>query len=141
MGVLFAFILDARFEPFLEKMPDQVWAFRFFTLSLRSGDVLGRVTSSVGVSTTGGSAVVMGSSLSALGVGVGDEWLEWLNQKCFFLVGGLPDPATAGDPEAESGLFGRLIIDMDLSALADSEKRSIAGSAVLGRSNGSSTSI
>ena len=39
---------------------------------------------------------------------------EWLNQKYFFL-GGLPELRLPGDPDAESGRLGKLIIDNDLS--------------------------
>ena len=42
------------------------------------------------------------------GDGLGEHSAELLNQKCFFLVGGLPLLVTIGDPEADNGLFGKL---------------------------------
>ena len=65
---------------------------------------------------------------------------EFENQKCFFLVGGLPEVVTAGEPEADKGLLGRLTIDIAFSALAEAENNRVAVSAVLGRSGGLSTS-
>lgn len=81
------------------------------------------------------------SLFSALGVGVGDRLGEFEDQKCFFLVGGLPELVTAGDPEAERGLLGRLIIDFAFSARSKPENSRVVGSAVLGRSGGLSMSV
>jgi hypothetical protein len=64
-----------------------------------------------------GKAKSMGSPCSALGVETGDPLLEWVNQKYFFLVGGLPELKLPGDPDAESGRFARLIMDMDRSSV------------------------
>ena len=87
-----------------------------------------------------GAGAARGSLSSAFGVGVGDRLGEFENQKCFFLVGGLPEPVTAGEPEADNGLFGRLIIDIAFSALAEAENSSVAVSAVRGLSGGLSIS-
>jgi hypothetical protein len=53
-----------------------------------------------------------GSLRSAVGVVTGEPVL---NQKCFFLVGGLPEVRVAGESDADKGLFGRLIMVRDLS--------------------------
>ena len=45
-----------------------------------------------------------------MGVGLGENSAELVNQKCFFLVGGLPLFVMAGEPEADNGLFGKLTI-------------------------------
>lgn len=82
----------------------------------------------------------MGSSFSTFGVGVGDRVGEFENQKCFFLVGGLPELVTAGDPDADKGLFGRFIIDRAFSARAGAENSNVVGSAVLGLATGLSIS-
>ena len=58
----------------------------------------------------------IGSLCSGRGVIEEDPVLEWLNQKYFFLFGGLPELRFPGDPEAERGRFGRLIMAIDLSA-------------------------
>jgi hypothetical protein len=98
-------------------------------LPVRSGEVFGRGT--VGVASRDRS--VRESVRSSLGVGVGDELGEFEDQKCFFFVGGLPELCTAGELDAERGLFGRFTIERAFSARADPEKSKVAGSAVLGR--------
>jgi hypothetical protein len=68
-----------------------------------------------------------------LGVVNGEPPPDWLNQKYFFLLGGLPELRVPGDPEADSGRLGRLIIDKVLSEAMPSDKVERA-SAVLGLS-------
>lgn len=51
---------------------------------------------------------VKGSDFSCLGVGVGEGSLSWVDQKCFFLGGGLPADEIIGEPDADKGLLGIL---------------------------------
>jgi hypothetical protein len=125
--------LALRFADLRENIPEvQVWYFRFFfKLVLRSGEVLGLglsvdlVVVRIGASTSG-------LGLSAVGVGDGEECCDGLNQKCFFLFGGLPDNVTDGDPDAESGRLGMESVS-SFSSRERTGDRSVDGSAVLGR--------
>lgn len=131
VGVRFAFDFIDRGRPFRENMPcvHDLTAFLFFMLALRSGDVLGRASSSTGL----GAKVWLakGSAFSALGVGLGEPSAELLDQKCFFLVGGLPLLVTAGEPEADSGRFGK-VTTPDSCIGSERPRPNVAGSAVTG---------
>jgi hypothetical protein len=123
-----------RFSDFLEKIPDvQVWYLRFLeTDSLE--DVRGRISSPDGrASERGELKTSMGSLGSTRGVAAGELLLEWLNQKYFFLLGGLPEVNVPGDPEADRGRLGRLIMDRFLSEAMPDDKVDKA-SAVFGLS-------
>lgn len=80
---------------------------------------------------------VKGSVFSCLGVGVGEGSFPCVDQKCFFLGGGLPDEEIIGDPDADKGLLG-ILRRLSASGRAQPEK-SKAASAVFGlRSAGAS---
>lgn len=104
--------------------------FLFLILALRSGDVFGLV-GSVAWLGENGLKVANGSCCSTLGVGLGELSAELLNQKCFFLVGGLPLLVTAGEPEADNGLFGRFTITASCTSPVR-PRPSVEGSAVTG---------
>jgi hypothetical protein len=133
-GIVPLLTLLERFSDFLEKIPDvHVWYFRFLDVDAPD-DVRGRDSSPEGRE-TGASELKtsIGSPRSALGVVNGEPPPDWLNQKYFFLLGGLPELRVPGDPEADSGRLGRLIIDKVLSEAMRSDKVERA-SAVLGLS-------
>ena len=73
-----------------------------------------------------------GFGFSAVGVGDGVECCDGLNQKCFFLFGGLPDNVTDGDPDADNGRFGMDRVS-SFSSLDITGDSNVEGSAVLGR--------
>lgn len=62
---------------------------------------------------------------------MGEHSAELLNQKCFFLVGGLPLFVTTGDPEADNGLFGKVAIIESCAGTAR-PRPNVDGSAVTG---------
>jgi hypothetical protein len=139
VGVRFAFAF--LFPDFREKMPDvQVWYLRFFTLPDRSGETFDLDRLLAGGSRLRDDSGSRGFWISALGVGVGEMPGEFDDQKCFRLVGGLPDAVIAGEPDADSGRFGRLIAVSAFSARAGPENSRVVASAVLGRSRGLSVS-
>lgn len=51
---------------------------------------------------------VKGSVFSCFGVGVGEGSFPCVDQKCFFLGGGLPADDIIGEPDADKGLLGML---------------------------------
>jgi hypothetical protein len=116
-----------------EKMPEvQVWYFLFFfSVVARSGDVLGRGCSEKCEDCSSG-VLSADSSLLAGRFGDGVCCSLGLNQKCFFLLGGLPDRVTAGEPEADNGRLGRLTASSFADCRATLASK-VAGSAVLGR--------
>lgn len=80
---------------------------------------------------------VKGSDFSCLGVGVGEGSFPCVDQKCFFLGGGLPAEEIMGDPDADNGLLG-ILRRFSVSGRAQPEKIK-AASAVFGlRSTGAS---
>jgi hypothetical protein len=132
--------LDTRLSDFREKMPDDhVWYFRFLDVDSLE-DVLGRNVSPAGDKVELGEPnESIGSGRSAVGVVAGEQVSECVYQKCFFFVGGLLILSVPGEPEADSGLLGRLIIDKVLSDAMLGDKVDMA-SAVCGRSGEAETS-
>lgn len=105
---LLAFDLDVFCLDFFEKIPAvQVWYLRRLWVEGLSGAVFGRAQAFSGGAGTANISV-KGSSFSCLGVGVGEGSLPCVDQKCFFLGGGLPADDTMGEPVADRGLFGML---------------------------------
>lgn len=93
---------------FLENIPAvQVWYLRRLCVEGLSEVGFGRGQSCCGST---GAAIMSanGSVFSCLGVGVGEGSFPCVDQKCFFLGGGLPADDTIGDPDADRGLLGML---------------------------------
>jgi hypothetical protein len=99
-------------------------------LADRSGDVLGLGASVDRVAVRLGFCA-NGSAFSAVGVDNGEECCDGLNQKCFFLFGGLPENVIDDGPDADNGRLGIERVS-SLSPLDMTGDSSSKGSAVLG---------